>query len=258
MNALSPRRLAITRDVSPSIGRCELTHLPRQGIDYELAKHQHEEYCSELEKFGFEVQRITADPSLPDSVFVEDTCVVLDEIAVIARPGAGSRRAETAVMAQALHRLRGLRFIEAPGTLDGGDVLQIGRTLYVGLSCRTNGEAVDQLRRIVSPCGYSVVPVPIVGCLHLKSAATLVAEGTILVNWAWVDRVCFGGLDAIEIDPGEPMGANALRIDDAAIYSQEFPRTRERLERRGIRVVCVDMSELGKAEGGVTCCSVLL
>lgn len=251
-------RLAITRAVSPALAQCELTHLSREPIDAGRAAAQHAEYERALETLGVEVHRLAADAALPDSVFVEDTCVVVDELAVITRPGAESRRPEAVAVAEAVLRHRPLRRIEPPGTLDGGDVLRIDRTLFVGRSLRTNDEGIEQLRRFLAPFGYEVRAVALHGCLHLKSAVTQVAPRTILANPAWIDMAAFAGYDAIEVDPAEPFAANALLIGDRVIYPTGFSRTRARLEARGIRVVPVDVSELAKAEGGVTCCSLLL
>jgi dimethylargininase len=183
--------------------------------------------------------------------------LVFDEMAVITRPGAVSRRAETGAVAEALHVYRPLLHIDEPATLDGGDVLRIGRCVYVGSSARSNADGIAQLRRLLAPKGYSVQAVALRDCLHLKSAVTQVARDTVLINPAWVDAAVFAGYRQIEVDPNEPHAANALLIGDALIYPTNFPRTRERLENAGIRVVAVDVGELQKAEGAVTCCSLL-
>ncbi len=190
-------------------------------------------------------------------MFVEDAAVVLDRCAVIARPGAESRRAETIEVARALAPHRKLLYIEPPATLDGGDVLPVGNRVFVGRSTRTNRAGIDQLRKLTAPYDYSVEAVDIQGCLHLKSAVTQVADGMLLVNPAWVDRAAFAAMDFIEIDPAEPHAANALRIGDAVLLQPAYPRTLKRLEEAGFRVVHVDMSELAKAEGGLTCCSLI-
>lgn len=251
--------VAITRAVSPAIGRCELTHLERVPIDPARAGAQHDAYEECLRRAGCSVVRLPADPKLPDSVFVEDMAVVLDELAIIARPGAASRRAEVAAVAEALRTLRTLVPLREPATLDGGDVLRVGRTLYVGLGARTNARGAAQLEDAVAPFGYRVVGVPFAGCLHLKSAVTLAAPGVLLVQPAWVSPEAFGsGLEPVIVDPSEPHAANVLLVGGAVIQPAAFPRTRERLESRGIRVEAVDVSELAKAEGAVTCCSLLV
>ena len=174
------------------------------------------------------------------------------------RPGAASRRAEFASVADALRPHRPLAFIESPGTVDGGDVLHIGSIIYAGESTRTNAEGIRQLAQLASPHGYGVQPVKISGCLHLKSAVTRVADDVILLNPAWVDSSCFPGVHQIEVHPGEPFAANALLIGENVIYSASYPETRRRLEEAGINVHLVETDELEKAEGAVTCCSILI
>jgi dimethylargininase len=203
------------------------------------------------------VTSLPSEPGLPDSVFVEDTAIVLNELAVLARPGAPSRRPETAAVAAALARHRALVHIEAPGTLDGGDVLVAGRTVFVGRSRRSDESGRRQLQDLLGPRGYQVIPVGVHGCLHLKSAATTLPGERLLANPAWVEMAAFAGLGIIEVDPAEPHAANALRIGDTVVFPSAFERTRRRLEAAGIRVVTVEVSELAKAEGAVTCCSLL-
>ncbi len=251
-------RLALTREVGPALARCELTHLSRQPIDPDLAREQHRRYEACLAGAGFAVRRLPDEPDLPDAVFVEDAAVVLDEVAIVARPGAVSRRPEVPSVADALRPYRKLAPIEAPATLDGGDVLVAGRTIYAGASSRTNAAGIDALRRVAARYGYEVRAVPVSRCLHLKSAVTLVGPGAALLNPGWVEASGFSGLDLVETDPGELHAANALAAGDVVIYPAAYPRTLARLEARGLRVVTVDISELAKAEGAVTCCSLLL
>jgi dimethylargininase len=250
-------RIALTRAVSPEFDRCELTHLERQPIDLELARDQHRRYEECLIRLGCELLRLPPEPDLPDSVFVEDTAIVLDEVAVITRPGAASRRAEIAAVAEVLATHRELFWIEAPATLDGGDVLRFGRTLWVGLSGRSSEAGIATLQTYLARFGYRVEAAPLTGCLHLKSAVTLVGPETLLVNPRWVDPLVFGPFDRIEVDPEEPHAANALLVGDVVVYPSSHRRTRERLERRGLRVAAVDVTEIAKAEGGVTCCSLI-
>jgi dimethylargininase len=250
--------MAITREISASIQACELTHLERVPIDLDRARAQHTAYEWALVEAGCTVRRLPAGAEMPDAVFVEDVAVVLDEGAIICRPGAESRRAETPGVLDALARHgRPLQAITAPGTVDGGDVLVVGRQVFVGSSGRTNRTGIDQLTRILEPVGYTVRAVPVRGCLHLKSAATAIAPDTLLINREWVAADVFAGLSLLDIDPQEPYGANALAIADVVVYPAAFPRTRERLERRGLRVRPVDVAELQKAEGAVTCCSLI-
>jgi dimethylargininase len=249
--------IAITREVSPSLADCELTHVARTAIAIDKADAQHRAYQRVLASLGCRVLVLDAEPAMPDAVFVEDVAVVLDEVAVMTRPGAASRRLEGAGVAELLGRYRLLRAIEEPGTLDGGDVLRVGRTLYVGQSGRSNAEGVAQLQAAVAEFGYQVQPVPIRGCLHLKSAVTAVRDDTLLLQPAWVDAATFPGFSIIEVDPGEEHAANILRIGDVAVMPACFPRTEQRLRDAGIEVVTVDVSELQKAEGATTCCSLV-
>jgi dimethylargininase len=250
-------QIAITREVSPSIGQCELTHLAREAIDVELAQAQHRQYEACLAALGCQIQRLPPEPELPDAVFVEDVAVVLDELAIMTRPGAASRRPETHSVGEALAPYRRLAYIQAPGSLDGGDVLRVGRTMWVGLSGRSNRAGMQQMHALLAPLGYRVRGVAVDGCLHLKSAVTQVARDTLLINPAWVDAGAFGPMNLIEVDPAEPFAANALLVGESVVYPAAYPATRRRLEERGIPVRLVDVSELGKAEGGVTCCSVI-
>ena len=249
--------VAITRKVSPKISLCELSHLERQPIDFDNASRQHQEYEQCLTEAGCQVNGLPAEPDLPDSVFVEDAAVVFDELAIITRPGADSRKPEIDSVAEALKPYRTLFFIRQPGTMDGGDVLKVGKHVFVGITPRTNLAAIDQMAEILAPYGYSVKGVPVHGCLHLKSAVTQVAEHTLLINPAWVEKSEFEGMEFIEVDPDEPFGANALFIEGKVIYPAAFEKTRRRLEGHEITIQTVNASELAKAEGGVTCCSLI-
>jgi dimethylargininase len=249
--------VALTRSVPPVINQCELTHLERAPIDYARAVAEHVAYEAVLARLGCRVIRLPGLPEHPDSVFVEDTAVVLDEIAVIARPGAESRRGEIATVAEALQAYRRLAAIEAPATLDGGDVLVTPRRIFVGISGRTNTDGVAQLAAIAAPFGYETIAVPVTGCLHLKSAVTRPGSDALLVNPAWVDVKVLGDVDLIEVDPSEPGAANVLQIGDRVICAAEHPRTRARLEAAGFVTVSVPAGELAKAEGGLTCGSLV-
>jgi len=255
---LKQERIAVTRAISSAMARCELTHLARTAIDIALAREQHHAYEQALSGLGYRIERLPEESELPDSVFVEDAAIVLDEVAVITRPGALSRRAETASIGAVLGRYRRLVHIQDPGTLDGGDVLRVDRTLYVGVSSRSNAGGIEQLAALLLPFGYRVLPVAVQGCLHLKSAVTQVAPGELLINSRYVERNQFPGMRFIEVDESEPSGANALMVGADVIYPSSHPRTAEVLRRHGIRVHAVEISETEKAEGGVTCCSLLL
>jgi len=250
--------IAITRTPSRSLASCELSFVPRAAIDVDLAIAQHRHYERALETLGCRVIALPALEERPDAVFVEDVALVLDEVAVMTRPGAESRRAEGASIATVLADFRPLLRIEAPGTLDGGDVLRIGRAIFVGQSARSNAAGIAQLRELLAPHGYTVQGVATRDCLHLKSAVTQVAADTLLIQPAWVDAGIFAGYRLIEVDPTEEHAANALHIGESAVIHPDcFPRTRQRLEDAGIDVTGVDVSELQKAEGAVTCCSLV-
>jgi len=246
---------AITREVSPAIVNCELEFLDREPIDLGLAMEQHRQYQACLAELGAQVEVLPAEPDLPDSVFVEDPAIVLDEAAVMTRMGAPSRRGEGESLERTLAKYRELRYIVEPATLEGGDVMRIGKTLYVGYSRRTNIAGIQQLATMLHPLGYFVVPVEVRGCLHLKTACTYVGEDTILANRAWMDADAFCSLKFLDVP--EPRGANALRIGETVLIPAAFPRTGELLERSGFRVRRIDNSEMLKAEAGVTCTSLI-
>jgi dimethylargininase len=252
------RYIAFTRAVPPTIHQCELTHQQRVPIDPARAEREHRGYERALVALGCRIERVAAAPELADSVFVEDAAVVLPEIAIITHPGVESRRAETDGVAAALRPYRPLAFIRAPATLDGGDVLRIGRRIWVGASGRTNREGIAQIREIAVPFGYSVEVVELLDCLHLKTAVTQVSRDAVLLNPRWIDGRTFEGMERITVDPEEQYGANALMVGESVVYPAGFPRTRERLEARRLSVTTVDVTELAKAEAGVTCCSILI
>lgn len=248
---------AITRGVSPAIARCELSFIDRKAIDLSLARQQHEAYEVLLATLGTRILSLPPEPDLPDSMFVEDPAIVLDEIAIILPMGIESRRGEGASLEKELSKHRKLAHVLLPGTLEGGDVLRMGRKLFVGLTKRSNAQGIHQLAEIVTPHGYEVVSVPVTGCLHLKSAVTSVAENTLLANRTWFDTTAFTGCDWIDVDPSEPHAANALAVAGTVILPASFPRTRGRLGSLGFRVTTLDISELQKAEAGLTCSSLL-
>jgi dimethylargininase len=248
---------AITRAVSPAIVDCELSFISRQPIDLKIAVAQHHAYEGLLEKLGARVVSLPAEPDLPDSMFVEDPAIVLDGLAVIFPLGTESRRPEAASLAQAISKFRKLEYITLPGTLEGGDILRIGRNLFVGLTKRSNAEGIRQLSAILTPHHYEVISVAVTGCLHLKSAVTLLGRDTLLANRAWFDPAPFSAYDWIDVDPAEPHAANALALADTIIFPQSFPRTRARIESAGFHVTPLDISELQKAESGLTCSSLI-
>ena len=225
--------MAITRPVSVSINNCELSFHARQPIDVSRAIAQHEAYEDCLTALGVQVISLPAEPDLPDAVFVEDPAVVVDEVAVISIMGAPSRRPEAGSMVVALSRYRPIEQLVAPATLDGGDVMRADRSVFVGLSKRTNREGFDQLRDILRAYGYQVQAVDVGGCLHLKSACSYIGNNSILINRSLIDPEQFHGFELIDVADEEPAGANALLVGDIVIISASFPKTRALLERRG-------------------------
>jgi dimethylargininase len=249
--------IALTREVSPTISNCELSFHQRRPIDPAKAMLQHSAYQDSLADLGARIVALPAEADLPDSVFVEDTALVLDEVAIITNIGTPSRRGETRSVAEALARYRPLKFIAAPATLDGGDVLRVGRSIFVGLSRRTNRQAVEQLREFLAPHGYQVAAIQVKGCLHLKTACSYIGNNTILVNQSCVAVEPLRGYELLDVPQQELGAGNALLVNGTVIMPASFPKTRALLEERGFRVRTVDVSELQKAEAGVTCCSLI-
>jgi dimethylargininase len=249
---------ALVREVSPRLAQCELTYLERTAIDAQRAALQHREYTQALQSLGCTLEWLPPLPQCPDGVFVEDTAVVLPEIAVVTRPGATSRRSESASVALSLGQRARISVIAEPGCLEGGDVLHVARTLHIGASGRTNAAGIAQLTALLRPSGYRVAQVSLTGCLHLKSACSFIPPEVLLVNPHWVDPATFGPLRVIEVDEREPHAANTLTIGGTTLMSAAYPHTRDRLEAVGVGTRALEVSELHKAEGGVTCMSLLL
>ena len=250
--------LAITRDISPRFNDCELTHINRTPIDLDIANAQHHGYVQALKELGCAVLELPADADLPDSVFVEDTAIVLPDVALLTRPGADSRKPEVESILRILAPYRELVRVTAPATVDGGDVLVLGKEIYVGLSTRSNQAAIDQMNDLLGKYGYHVTGVELNDCLHLKSAVTRLDDKTLLINRRWVDIEYFDGFTLIDIDPSEPFAANCLPINGTIIYPTTFPKTQKILENNGYRVKAIPVNELAKAEGAVTCCSLIV
>jgi len=250
--------IAITREVSPRFNECEITHIERTPIDLNFARAQHRAYVNALKELVYDVIELPAEADFPDSVFVEDTAFILPEAAVITRPGADSRKAETRSIIQALSSHINLIHVCEPATIDGGDVLVLGENIYVGLSTRSNRAAIDQLSELLEEYRYTVTGVELHDCLHLKSAVTRLDDETLLINKEWVDASHFGNFDLIEVHPSEPYAANCLPIGESIIFPTAFLKTCAKLEERGYKVITVDVSELAKAEGAVTCCSLII
>ena len=260
--------IAITRGISDALGQCELTHLERVPIDPKRAREQHAVYTGALQSVGYEIIALPASDEYPDCVFVEDAAVAFPEIAVMTRPGAVSRRGELGAVQGALAEHRTLAHIVEPGTLDGGDVLVLGQNVYVGLSSRSSSEGVEQLGKILAPFGYAVHGIEVRGCLHLKSAATAIDASRAIVNPEWIDTSLLKGVECIEVDPSEPDAANLVALPGAqrdgkglpgtVLHGAAYPKTGARLRALGLNVIEVPADELAKAEGALSCCSVLL
>jgi dimethylargininase len=249
--------LAITRPVSASLAQCQISFIERLPIDLSLARAQHAGYERALEALGVRLLRLPPADDLPDATFVEDTAIVLEELAVIPIMGAPSRRPEVVDVARCLAAYRTVHRLEPPATLDGGDVMQVERTLYVGVTVRTNRAAIDQLQAILEPSGYRVVPIVPTGCLHLKSACTYLGRNMVLANPAWFDVSGLEGVEVIPVAADEPFAANAVEVAGRLLYASDFPRTRAALEQRGFEVIPVDTAELRKAESAMTCMSII-
>jgi dimethylargininase len=248
---------AITRAVGSSLVDCALTFLDREPIDLARAEAQHAAYNEALRRAGAMVEVLPADADLPDSVFVEDTAVVLDEMAVVTRPGTPLRQREMPVVAAALSTYRKLMRIVAPATLEGGDVLRVGRDFYVGLSSRTNGAGFSQFASIVRAFGYRATPIEVKGCLHLKTAVTALDAETLLVNPSWIDAAALPVVRLLVVPPEEPLGAKALVVNGVVHLSARWKRAKELVERSGFSVSALDVSEFEKAEAGLTCLSLI-
>jgi dimethylargininase len=252
--------IAIIRPVSHSIQDCALTYLSRAQICHRTAQQQHDAYAQTLQSCGVEVTELPAMHDQPDAVFVEDTVVVVDELAVLARMGVASRREEVDSMAACIGDYRDVVRIEAPGTLEGGDIIQVDKTIFAGRSSRTNGAGIEQLREHLTPFGYSVIGAPIPGALHLKTACTYIGRNTMLANTEWVSQEHFetAGMSFIDVHPDEPFAGNAIVLDNCLLFPKQYPKTATRLRDKGFELRLVDSTELEKAEGSLTCKSVLL
>jgi dimethylargininase len=250
--------LALTHLPSPFLDQGQRTHVRRQTVDYDLALRQHADYCQMLRDCGANVETLDVNRDEPDSTFIEDTAIVLDEIAVLASMGAIARQKEPAGIEQVLRKYRTIEPILPPATLEGGDVLRVGRILLVGLSARTNGAGVHALESIVKCYGYHVLPVRVTGCLHLKTACTALPDGGLLVNPAWVDAEALKPFEQIPLPVEEPLAANTLFINSKVCMPAAYPLTADMLRRRGFDVRTVSLSEFAKVEGSVTCLSLIV
>jgi len=248
---------ALTHVPSSNLHHGQRTHVPRQAIDEALALQQHRAYCQMLRDCGAEVRTLDVNRDLPDATFLEDTAIVLDEVAVLASMGTEARRRELAGIEPELRKYRAVERVEVPATLEGGDVLRVGRRLLVGVSCRTNLAGVQAFEAIVGRYGYPVVPVPVLHCLHLKTACTALPDGSLLVNPSWLEMERLRDCEIVCVPEDEPWAANTLPVGQSVCLAGEHGQTADLLRRRGFDVRTVPLSEFAKAEGGVTCLSLL-
>jgi dimethylargininase len=257
MTSGAGRLMAITHLPSPNMQAGERTYVGHAPIDAALAARQHEAYRDALRACGASVLTLDTNRDLPDCVFVEDTAIVLDEVAVLMSMGAPSRRGESAGMEPALRDYRTLERITLPATIDGGDVVRSGRALYVGASPRTNAAGINELRDVVRPYGYSVTAIPVRECLHLKTACSALPDGRFLVNSKWIDASPLPTGSTVEVPENEQWAGDVLVVDSTIVASDAFPATARLLESHAARVIPVSVSEFAKAEGGVTCMSLV-
>lgn len=251
--------MALVRAVSSRVDQAELTFVDRVPVDLKRAVAQHQRYVDLLAELGHQVVHVAPADELPDGTFLEDTAVVVEDLAILTRPGAASRRGELETVRAVLAKL-GVRMaaVRPPGTVDGGDVLQIGRSVLVGLSSRTNHDGLLQLGSLVAPLGRTVVPVPVQGCLHLKTGATALPDGTALVNPAVLEHWRFADAGIPVLTVPEPAGANVLLSGDRVILAASAPNTAALIQQRRYEVRTIDIGELEKLEAGLTCLSVFL
>lgn len=251
-------KIGLVRKPDASIARCELTHLEREQIDFNLLLKQHDEYVGCLRKAGIHVEFLPELPLSGDGVFVEDTALVLDEVAVICHPGAESRKNETDSVHLALSKYRKeIKKVNGAATVDGGDLLKIDKKIYVGQSTRTNAAAHEQLKSFLSPYDYEVIMVPVSKCLHLKTGVCFLGNNAVLINPSWINPEHFKKMTIIEVDESEPFAANAILLDNLIIHNSAFPLTQKKIKSAGFNLESLSITELAKAEAGLTCISLI-
>jgi dimethylargininase len=250
--------LAITNVPSPKLHVCERTFVAHEPIDYQRALAQHAAYCDALRDCRARVVKLNVNADQPDGTFIEDTAVVLDEVAVLASMGAASRRNELRAIEPILREHREIVRIDPPASLEGGDVLRVGRTLLVGVSCRTNHAGIALFAAIGERLGYRVVPILIRECLHLKTACTALPDGRLLLNPAWINPSALSDFELLDVPTEEPWAANVCPVNSTVLVAAAHQRTAEIIDSLGFHVRAVELSEFAKAEGGVTCLSLLI
>ena len=245
-------RIALTNRVSPKLAALY------PAVDVELARRQHAVYCDILQSNGVQVRQLDLNAEHGDACFVEDNAIVVDEVAILTTMGAAHRRQEPEALAPVLAEYRRVERIAAGARIEGGDVLRIDRHVFVGRSSRTDERGIDDLQRILEPLFYRVTAVHVADGLHLKTAVTALDSSTLLANREWVDMSAFEHFDVIDVHPGEPTGGNVLLIGDAIVMHAGSPKTVDRVRVRFPNVQTVDISEFAKADGGLTCLSLIL
>lgn len=251
------REIALTHLPSPKMDAAIRTFAEHAPIDVEKVRAQHVVYRETLAKAGAEVVVLDVNLEHPDCVFIEDTAIVLDEIAILTPMGAPSRAKEPAGIEGALRKYRDVVRIEAPATIEGGDVIVVGKQILVGRTDRTNARGIEELARITKPHGYDVRGVPVHGCLHLKTACTALPDGALVANTAWLDVDALTTFDIVPVADGEPHAANVVVVGARGITGIGNPRTAEAIRGHCLGLDIIDLTELAKADGCGTCLSLL-
>lgn len=249
--------LAITHTVPDCFHRCVTTHIDKTKPDLSRAREQWESYCQALRDAGCGVHVLEANSHLPDAPFVEDTGVMVGEVFIAARMSAPTRSSETQAVIAHLAETHQITRLSPPAYLDGGDVLMLHENFFVGLSGRTNRAGFLQFKEIVNSLGFQAAPVQVTGCLHLKTAVTAVDQETVILNPGWVDPRLFSDYRVLKVPSSEPFSANLLRVKSHLFVAAGHPRRDDLLNQNGFDFQTIDISELEKAEAGLTCLSIL-
>lgn len=249
---------AIVRGISATFRDAIVQHAAAAPIDVARARSQHAQYVAALRGAGLLVTELPPLDAHPDACFVEDCALVAGDTALITRSGAPTRVGEAESIARALAATHRVARTSSPATIDGGDCLRVGKTWFIGRSTRTNAEGAERVREVFGPLGYAVVEVPVRGFLHLKCVASPIDEGTAMVAEGSVDLGLFRGVETVTVPRAEAYAANAVVVNGTAIIAAGYPSTRAALERRGLGIVELALSEIAKADGSLTCMSILL
>jgi dimethylargininase len=252
---LAEVKFAVVRPVPSSYDRCVRINVEK--IDVKFARLQHKEYCGILQKLGLNLIWIEGDDSLPDSCFVEDTAVIFGEKAVICNMSVKSRAPETFGVAKVLKKLKQVCYTRPPAMIDGGDVLKVEDRVFVGLSLRTNREAVGQIRQVLKDTNLQIVPVKLRNLLHLKSACTYLGDNYVILSRGHFDTHVLSGLSKIIVPKDEEYVADCLAINRTVLMAKGYPKTKRLIENEGFQVEELEMSEFRKGEGALTCLSII-